>query len=645
MAEPRRGTSPAGQRTGAEDVLFRAIAESSAQGVWVVGPDGRTAFVNERMAEIAGVPREVLLERIPLEGVAADIREDLRDRMQHREARGAESYEVEYQQPAGRTRTLQVSAAPLHDQDGRYLGSLGLVNDVTDDRERQEALRRLAVEDELTGLANRRMILGRINSLEAEAARDSTVAMMFIDLDRFSLVNDSLGILVGDAVLKAAAERLATLAQSDDTIARLGSDEFLLLMTGSGAERAPRLARETAAAFQRPLELPGRAVHVGASVGVALGPAAHAPELVRRARNALGQAKTRGGGQAVVFDPALASALDERLAIGSQLRAAVRSGGLSVHYQPVVALGTGEVIGLEALVRWQHPTLGPIPPTNFVAVAEEVGCAGEMDAWVLAEACAELARLRAAGVVRPEVYMSVNTSAGRIQAEETVSSILQALEQAGVPADRLCVEVTETQAMNDPGAAAHVLRRLREAGVQVAIDDFGTGHASLAYLREFPTDHVKIDRSFIERIATDADDLALAASIIDLARVTGVQAIAEGVETAEQMALLRRLGCPAGQGYLWSAPVDSKTLAATLTGLPRGRFGTRPSSARTRLPFDRTAPEAEPVISRIMELHRTGASVSTIAAAMNAEGLRTTEGRRWHRASVARVIARAAYQR
>ncbi|MHB2023238.1 MAG: EAL domain-containing protein [Mycobacteriales bacterium] len=631
-----------------DQALLRLIVEKAPEGIWLVGAHGETLFVNEYMAVLLGLSVAELSVAMPLDRLAPPDRELLLDRLRNRERLGPETYELRYAHPDGRPRLLRAVAVPLYHSGGPYVGSLGIVSDITAERARENAVRRMVFRDELTGLASRRLMLDRLDRAAVNPRLSTHIGVLFADLDRFSLVNDARGLEAGDAALQAVGRRLRDLTGDQASVGRMGGDEFLVLLEGADLVRSVASGEELVRAVGRPVELPpgveGGPLHLSVSVGVAVGPAAQAWELTRHARAALQQAKQRGGNQVATFDPAQVGELHQRLTVGGDLRQALLSEQLAVAFQPIIELTSGRLVAVEALARWQHPTLGSVSPTIFVAIAEEIGMGAELDSWVLGKAASDFARLRATGALEAGTVLNVNMGASRLEAEETVTTTIAICADCGLPPTDLCVEVTETQAMNDPGAAAHVLRLLREAGVRVAIDDFGTGHSSLAHLRRFPADYLKIEGSFVEQIATSADDLAIVASIVDLARVVGMRAVAEGVESAEQLALLRRLGCYAGQGFLWSPALTPQALVDLLTSLPGARFVSATATERA-LRFEGWDADVAPaMLERVMELHATGASLTTIAAALNAEGLRTASGRRWHRTSVARVVAREAYR-
>ena len=345
-------------------------------------------------------------------------------------------------------------------------------------------------------------------------------------------------------------------------------------------------------------------------------------------------AKSRGRRRSERFDVRTAAALRGRLDLAADLRAALDSGALELHYQPVVDLADGRLLGLEALARWTHPTRGPVPPQQFVSVAEETGLATELDRWVLDRACTDIARLRRAGAAA-DTYVAVNVAAGHLRDGDLVSAVLTAARAAGLPARALVVELTESAAMDDVEKARTTFERLREAGVAIAIDDFGTGYSCLAYLKRLPVDRVKVDRMFVDAITSSADDLAIVTSVVELSRAVGATVVAEGIETKQQLGLLQRLGCQAGQGWLWSRAVPPAELPALMAARRASGFDVDPRAGAG--PGEDAPVGEEHGLHRLLQLRAERASARTIAAALNAEGYRTPRGTRWHPASVAAV--------
>ena len=638
------------ERVEAEEALrrselrYRTLAETAQEGIWAVSADGRTQYANGRVAAILGVPLEEVYARRAVDLLDARDAAAMSVRLATRRQRGSERYELTYSHPDGQTRHLAVSAAPwLDDADGE--GSLALLSDVTEARRAQAELAASALQDRLTGLANRVLLRDRLEQLVLHA--DRTPVVLFVDLDHFKLVNDSRGHASGDEVLVVVADRLRATAGPQHTVARFGGDSFVVLLADGDEGVGGALAEDLLIAVGAPVELSGGdVVHVSASVGVAARRGADAEDLLRFADTAVYAAKASGRGRVRVFDPPLADEVEQRFALAGDLRAALADDGLDLHYQPVVELATGRVVGVEALARWEHPQRGAVGPERFVAVAEMTGLSPELDRWVLARALSDVGRLRAAGDLPADAYVAVNLSAANLRDSRLDVVARQWAQAAAVPVGQVVLEVTETALMDEPDLAVAVLRRLRDAGFSVALDDFGTGYSSLAYLRELPVSMLKIDRSFVRDITTHPDALAIAASVVDLGRAVGVAVVAEGVETVEQAAELHRLGCRNGQGWLWSRALPAGELAGS--GLLRTGFQAAPAAPPRRLrrpTSSRLAPLLpEHGLERLLELHHEqGASLVTVAAALNNEGYRTPGGVRWHRASVARAIAEAAH--
>jgi diguanylate cyclase (GGDEF)-like protein/PAS domain S-box-containing protein len=624
---------------------YRAIADTAQEGIWVADATGRTLYLNAKMTELLGRPAEQVYGRHVLEVLGAGQSALMALRLRDREQRGSEEYDLEYAHPDGERRWFRVASSPLHDGASGYVGSLAMVCDVTEVRRGEAALRRLALHDSVTELPNRTLLADRLAQATERCARSRTpLSVLFVDIDQFKVVNDALGHAAGDELLRAVAARLAAAARPGDTVGRFGGDEFVVVAEGADADAGERIAADLQASLQEPFDLAGRSIFVSVSIGVSTSPTSAPDELLRHADAAMYVAKSRGRRRSERFDADTADALRDRLDLAADLRSALDTGGLELHYQPVVGLTDGRLLGLEALARWNHPDRGPVPRPLFVAVAQETGLAADFDRWVLQRACADVARLRRAGVVPDSAHLAVNVSAGHVSDGDLVHDVLTAARTAGLPPTALMIEVTESDAVQDVDAARSTLQRLRDAGVLVAIDDFGTGYSSLAYLKRLPVDRIKIDRLFVESIASSADDLAIVASVVELSRAIGASVIAEGIETREQLGLLKRLGCQAGQGWLWSPAVPPAELPALLAAQPGRGFDVEHqiTQAPRRRADDRPV-GAEHGLRRLLQLQAEGASLRTIAAALNAEGYRTPPGTRWHPRSVANVIADRAY--
>lgn len=628
------------QALRASEARHRAIADTAQEGICVVSTEGRTLYANGRMAEILGLEIDELYAVDPARLLDAEQASDALERRRRPTSSGDERYEVTYRHPDGGLRRLLIAASPLLTSDGSVEASLKMVSDVTEARRVEEELRRAALHDALTGLPNRALAINRLeHALTREGAR---TAVLFIDLDHFKLINDSRGHRTGDSVLVAVADRLREAARPHDTVARFGGDEFIVVCEVVDEQQPQEIAAELLAALAGRFDIDGTRVDVRASIGVAVSPPQGADDLLRYADTAMYSAKSAGRGRVRLFDQALAEQAEERYALAADLRVALEQDELSQHYQPIVELSSGRVVGMEALARWTHPQHGPIGPDRFLAVAELTGLAPDLDRWAIRQALRGTSELRAARAVPAGSYVAVNLSARNLGDLALEEELIAAATKAGIAPQHVVLEVTETAIMEDRDVAVALLTRLRERGFLVAVDDFGTGYSSLAYLRNLPITSLKIDRSFVSGIADDRDSLAIVASIVDLAGSIGVTVIAEGVETHEQAALLRDLGCTTGQGWLWAAAMPAHDIARTSTwtsGFPIAQIKPRVP----RSPDVVAAVGDEHGRVRLFELHAQGASLATIASALNQEGFRTPAGIRWHRTTVARAIADAAY--
>jgi diguanylate cyclase (GGDEF)-like protein len=442
-----------------------------------------------------------------------------------------------------------------------------------------------ALHDPLTGLPNRALCLDRIGqALQAAENQPGQVAVLSIDLDRFKLVNASLGYRTGDDVLIAAAARLGSLLEPADTLARAGGDGFVLCRPDAADSRtAEGLATGVMAALSEPFTAAGTEVTLTASVGIARSRrGAEADELVRDADTAMYAAKEAGGGRYQLIDDELRTRSSERLSLEADLRLALGNGQLSVAYQPVVNLLTGQISGVEALLRWTHPTRGPVSPMSFIPVAEDAGLIGPIGQYVLRQACAQTAAWNAAG---HRLRVAVNVSGLQLHDPGFVGQVAAELHHAGLDPAQLCLELTESTLMDDAMRVSDVLAELKDVGVDLSIDDFGTGYSSLAYLKRFPVDELKVDRSFISSLDAGEQDQTLVAAMVAMGHALGLHVVAEGVETHAQMQTLLTLGCRTAQGYLFAKPQTADQVTSLLgTGLPDGlrrAARTHPDAIRT----------------------------------------------------------------
>lgn len=432
----------------------------------------------------------------------------------------------------------------------------GVVLNTRDMSERkvlQDQLVHEASHDSLTALANRALFRDRVEKeLRSNENRPATLTILFLDLDGFKEVNDSLGHAMGDMLLIQVAERLRSCVRTIDTVARLGGDEFAVLVADKSAERdgtivADRILR----ALRDPFKLEGREIYVGASIGIAATDhdVEDADHLLRNADLAMYRAKASGAGNYERYHPRLHVALVERLQLEAELRQAIATGELKLHYQPALALATGEIAGVEALARWKHPRRGFVPPGEFIPLAVQTGLIRRLGRWGLNEACRQLADWHERYPEHARMTMSVNISGRHLEDASLIDDVQEALAESGIEPGRLVLVMTESVLMAHTEENVELLARLKELGVGLAIDDFGTGYSSLAYLHRFPADVIKIDRSFVERLGGTESDTELLRTLVRLGQSLKMVAVAEGVETAEQAEVLREMGCELAQGF------------------------------------------------------------------------------------------------
>jgi len=432
----------------------------------------------------------------------------------------------------------------------------------------------LASHDRLTGLPNRTYVLERIGRLASEVRTGSApAAVIFLDVDGFKLVNDSGGHSLGDELLVCIAQRLKEHVRPGDVVARIGGDEFIIVLQGVVDQHGSQeLAERICRCFIEPFAVRGADIYSSASLGLVFidsrNAGGGAESFIRDADTAMYQAKAAGRDGVAVFDTSMRDRVAERITLEQDLRHALDDDQLHVHFQPIVEMGGDQVDGFEALLRWTHPTRGLVAPVTFIPIAEDTGLIVDIGAWVIDEAARELARWRKTIAGGGDLYVAVNLSARQLRDPLLIDRVAAALSTHGLPGDALCLELTESLLMEDPVAAAAILHKVRGLGVRLSIDDFGTGYSSLSYLKRFPVDHVKIDRSFVECLgAPDTSEESLVAAIIAMASALGMTTVAEGVETVDQAGRLRMLGADRAQGYLFSRPLAPDLVPETLARL------------------------------------------------------------------------------
>jgi len=549
---------------------LRAMLDAVADVVWSLAlPAQRFDFISPACESLFGVSAEALMADplLWLKFVHAEDRDRQRACIRLAFTGGATSTDYRIVRPDGSVRWVNDRVRLVRDEAGQPLRVDGISSDITERKEQEERLYRASHHDELTGLANRALLADRLARALARAKRNGgEVGLLLIDLDRFREINDSLGHKAGDAMLVEAAKRIGAVLRAEDSVARAGGDEFVVILGEIADESAvARVAQKIRAALVPPMEIGTHPIHCTASIGLAVYPrdGGNAEELLKNADTAMYRAKAAGRDAVRFYAAEMNAASARRLELESELHGALERGELEVHFQPQVDLAhDGAICGFEALARWRHPQRGMVPPAEFIPIAEDSGLIGPIGDWVLREACrAARGWVEAFGA---DLKVAVNLSARQFGAADLAASVAAALRESRLPAKNLELEVTESLVMADADRSAATLAELKRMGIALSIDDFGTGYSSLAYLRRFPIDHIKIDRSFVNDIATDPDGAAICASIIAMAHALRLQVVAEGVETDAQLGFLRQRQCDRMQGYLFGKPVAGVEAEALL---------------------------------------------------------------------------------
>jgi len=453
--------------------------------------------------------------------------------------------------------------SPVRQPDGRISHYLAIKEDITERKRNEQRIQYLAHYDVLTGLPNRSRLSEHLEFAINLAKRSSgTLALMFLDLDNFKDINDSLGHSVGDHVLVKLANRITEMVRAEDTVSRWGGDEFILMLPNIDVQGAAQVAQKLLGAIARPLHIDHYDLHITASIGISIYPddGCNLETLSRNADTAMYRAKQEGRHSYRFFTQEMQVRTSRNLRLSNALRHAMERNELQLHYQPQISIRTRQVIGAEALLRWQHPELGEIPPTEFIPVAEDSGLIVSIGEWVLRQAVQQAKQWQDAGL--PPLTMAVNLSAVQFHKPDLPDLVRRILNEAGLAPEYLELELTERVAMHDPQGAAAIMDKLNAHGIGTSIDDFGTGYSSLSYLKKFKVRKLKIDQSFVRDIHRDAEDRAIVSAIIQMAKSLGIETLAEGVETAEQLAFLREQGCDNVQGYFFEEAVPASTLAA-----------------------------------------------------------------------------------
>jgi len=569
--------------------LHRFLVDASPDIVYMLDTEGCFVFVNQRVEALFGFARSELIGRHY--SVFFDEQDLERARWVFNErrtgGRASRNVELRLRRPAARhaqreqgyveVTAMGVYADPEHPSSANFLGTYGIARDVTEHKRAQQLIQFQAYHDLLTHLPNRALLKDRLEVALAQARRKRRrLALMFLDLDRFKVVNDTLGHSVGDRLLQAVATRLQGCIRSGDTLARFGGDEFTLLLPEiHTVDDVIATARKTLSKFAAPFFVDDHEFFVGASIGIAMYPDAgeDAETLIRNADVAMYHIKGRGKNSYQFFTPRMNERYSGQLALDRELRGALERGELIAYYQPQVELTSGRVVGVEALARWQHPQRGLVSPSEFIPLAEETGLISAVDEQIQRLACAEVARLNCES--DGQVQLSLNVSASQLEQEHFVDWLLETIDATGIRCNAVRLEITESVIMREMEVIVPKLTALAEQGVRIGIDDFGVGYSSLSYLQRFPVDTLKIDRSFINELRAEAASSSIVNAIIHMARGLGLDVIAEGVEHPEQLAYLTAQGCQRVQGFIFSEPLPPEALQSLLERDAARRFAAR----------------------------------------------------------------------
>jgi diguanylate cyclase (GGDEF)-like protein/PAS domain S-box-containing protein len=552
--------------------LAASVFETTHDGIMITDEEGTILSVNPAFSQITGYSAQEAIGETPRLLKSEHHDQAFYDALwSSLISKGYWQGEVWNRRKNGELYIQWQTISMLPDAEGRPSRYVAVFSDVTELRRKDERIRQQAYHDALTGLPNRFLLLDRLeHGIDVARRAMSGLAVMFLDLDRFKVVNDSLGHEAGDLLLQAVAGRLELCLRKSDTIARLGGDEFVIVLSDfeSTAEIA-LLSDRIVASLAAPFDLNGHPAHIGASIGIAVYPqdGSEAGTLMKNADAAMYQAKGAGRNTFRFFDPAINSKALERLDMEADLRRAVELGQFEMHYQPKVDLRQRKVRGLEALLRWRHPERGLVQPNDFIPMAEDTGLIVPLGAWALEESCRQAKIWLDEGIAIGR--MAVNLSARQFQDLQLFERVSNILEKTGLAAHHLEIELTESTVMANPRQAIDVLERLHKLGIQIAVDDFGTGYSSLNYLKKLPLDILKIDRAFVSDLGRNEEDGAIIQAIVTLGMNLDLVTVAEGVETVHEAQMLERLGCTQAQGFLFTRPLPAKEAAAWLKDFTR----------------------------------------------------------------------------
>lgn len=564
---------------------FASTLALAAIGIAHVDDSGQFIYANPRLCQMLGYSESELLE-LTVRQISHAEDATLSDPMREKLRRGEiESFKLEkrYVRKDGTPIWVSLTVAARRDRSGERMYDISIVEDITARKQAEERVQYLATHDPLTGLPNRAMFWQLVAlAIDSAKRRDCKVAILYIDLDRFKIINDSLGHEAGDVLLREMAARFRECLRGSDVLARLGGDEFVVLLPEVQGQAQPALvARLLLSAALRPVQIYSQECRVTASIGICLHPheGQEDQDVMKHADLAMYHAKEQGKNTYQFYSEAAHTRSAGRILIETQLRHALERNEFALHYQAKVQLDTDVITGVEALLRWTNPSLGAIPPVQFIPVAEATGLILPIGRWVLRTACEQNARWLQAGL--PPVRMCVNLSMLQLEDKGLINDLRTVLRESGLPPQLLELELTESMIMHNADRAVRVLTEIKALGIRLAIDDFGTGYSSLAQLKRFPVDTLKVDRSFIRDLPLDAGDRAIAEAIIAMGKTLSLTIVAEGVETPEQRAFLREKACDEMQGFYFSTPVPAEQFASLLREQLRPATGQTPPSSDT----------------------------------------------------------------
>jgi diguanylate cyclase (GGDEF)-like protein/PAS domain S-box-containing protein len=543
------------------------VFESTAEGILITDARERIVAANPAFTELTGYSAEEVRGKTP--SLLRSGRHETRfyDEMWDAVNRAGRWHgEIWNRTKAGEVRPYLMTVTALRDERGVVLNYVGVLRDISTIKQSQQQLEYLANYDALTGLGNRNLFYTRLKiGIDKAQRHKRSLAVVFIDLDNFKVINDTLGHDVGDVLLSEVARRIKTCVRQEDVVCRLGGDEFTVYVEDfNDPESLVGTTQRLTQLISEPYRISGQEIFVTASAGISVYPndGKTMSELVKNADTAMYKVKEQGKNGFQFFREDMNARAFERLVFVSGLRRALERGEFRLAYQPQVDLASGRLRGAECLLRWQHPDMGEVPPGSFIPVAEDTGLIVHIGEWVLRRVCDQLRAWGGALAGRGRV--SVNISARQFRQPELVDTIRRAVAEAGIATHYLGVEITESALVDDPEAAALTLARLKDMGLTISIDDFGTGYSSLSYLKRFPIDCLKIDRTFVRDIATDPDDAAIVTAVIQMAKSLKLDVIAEGVENEDQLKFLRERGCEGAQGYYFARPLPPEQVASWL---------------------------------------------------------------------------------